>query len=134
MVPATPATLQIRLDMPREALTAERAAQSPEYALSEPLPLPSDPDAEEARFVEPVTLIATITLALLAERLVRHVLAKRGEGVLIDTREKPPRVSQIARVPQGFLVIVHQDGRAETVRAEDAGPLADLLGKVLKPV
>jgi hypothetical protein len=127
------ARMQVRLELPREALAAEREAASADYSLGEPAPLPPDPDAVEARFVEPVTLIAAVTLAVLAERVVRHLLAKRGGGVLIDTRETPPRVSQLAGVPQGFLVLVHADGKSETVRAEEAGPLAELLGKVLRP-
>jgi hypothetical protein len=122
--------IAFRLDLLREALAEERAAAGPLYHLGPAEPLPPDTDAVEARFA--VTLIATATVPLLAGRLVRHWLARRGEGVMIDLRESPPRVSHIAGVPQRFLVLVHRDGRAETMRTAEEAPLAELLGKALK--
>jgi hypothetical protein len=119
-----------RLDLPWEALTEERAAAGPLYHLGPAEPLPPDPETADTRFA--VTLIATATVPLLAGRLVRHWLTRRGEGVMIDLRESPPRLSQIAGVPQRFIVLVHRNGRAETVRAVEEAPLAELLGKVLR--
>ena len=122
----------IRLELPRDMYVVESDASSEDYSLGEPESLPPDPDAMDASFVEPVTLIATITLAVLAKRLLHFALARRGHGVLLDAREKPPNVSVLKGVPQGFIVIIHPNGTTEKVRADDPGnDLTDLLGKVL---
>jgi hypothetical protein len=125
--------LEVRLELPRDMYEAESKAASDEYEIGEPQALPADPDAMEARFIEPVTLIASVTLMVLAQRLLHFALARRGAGVLLDARERPPSVSVLKGVPQGFVVIIHPDGKTETVRADEPGnDLASLLGKVLK--
>lgn len=125
--------IEIRLELPRDMYEAESKAVTEDYVLGKPKSLPVDPDAMEASFIEPVTLIASLTVAVLAERLLHFALAKWGHGALVDTRDKPPNVSVLKGVPQGFVVIIHQDGKTETVRADDPGSdLANLLGKALK--
>jgi hypothetical protein len=125
--------IEIRLELPRDMYSVESRAKSEDYALGEPESLPPDPDAMEAGFIEPVTAIAALTVAVLAERLLHFALAKRGYGVLVDARDKPPNVSVLKGVPQGFIVIIRPDGTTEKVRADDPGTdLTNLLGKALK--
>jgi hypothetical protein len=124
----TGSRIAFRLDLPLAALAEERAACGPLYQLGPAERLPPDPDTREA----PVTLIVSAALPLLAGRLARHWLARKGEGVMIDLRESPPRVSQVAGVPQRFLVLVHRDGRAESVRMIEEAPLAEFLGRALR--
>jgi hypothetical protein len=112
--------IEIRFDLPREALAAEHEAAGPDYVLGPEASLPPDPGATEARFVEPVTLIATITVAMLVTRIAGVLIARAGRGVLIDARKKPPTVSRLADIPAGFLVIIHPDGKTETKSADEA--------------
>lgn len=127
--------IEIQLELPRDMFGVESNVVSEDYALGEPESLPPDPDAMEAGFVEPITVIAAITVAVLAERLLHFVLTKGGYGVLVDARAKPPNVSVLKGVPQGFIVIIHPDGSTENVRANDPGnDLTNLLGKALKYV
>lgn len=112
--------IEIRFDLPREALAAERAAAGADYILGPETSLPPDPDAAEARFIEPVTLIATVTVAMLATRIAGFLMARAGRGVLIDARKKPPSVSRLADIPAGFMVIIHPDGKTETKSADEA--------------
>ncbi len=124
---------ELALELPRDALAAERRLAGDDYAIGEPTELPADPDLMEANFIDPVTVIVVSTLALLAERIVHFALAKNGQGVLIDTRSKPPRVSALAGVPQGFVVIVKANGQTETVRADQTpAELSKLIGAALK--
>lgn len=132
-MPDEPTQIQVRLDLPREVLKAESKVAGANYVLGEPQPLPPDPNAREARFIEPVTLIAALTVPILAERILHFALAKRGQGVLVDGREKPPHVSTLAGVPQGIIVLIRPDGESETVRVDTPSEaLAKLLGKTLK--
>lgn len=124
--------ITVRLELPRESLQAERALAGPDYSLGDPEPLPPDPNAMDPRFVEPVTLIAAVTIAVLAERIVNFLLAKNSEGVLINMREDPPRVSNVAGIPQGFILLVHPEGRTETIQAQGAPEtVKDLIAKTL---
>jgi hypothetical protein len=125
--------LTIRLDVPRELFDQEKALESPDYRLEEPTALPVDPAAREARFVDPVTVIAAVSLAVFAERLLHFVLTRRGQGVLVDTRKKPPYVSVLAGVPQGFVVLIHPDSKSESLPADVVrSTLGDVLGNALK--
>src|SRR3712207_614855 len=101
----TDAHVAVRLELPREVLEAERTKAGPNYSLGEPARLSPDPNAMEARFVDPVTLIAVVTLSILAERLLNFALARRGQGVLVDARRTPPHLSVLAGVPQGIILI-----------------------------
>jgi hypothetical protein len=126
-------TFQFRIVLPRESLAEEQSAAGPEYQLGPASPAPLDPDAVEARFIEPVSLIATVTLAMLSWRIINHILVKDGRGVLIDARKKPPLVSRLEDVPAGFVVLIRPDGGSETIAAgeiDDSG-LAALIAKVL---
>jgi hypothetical protein len=125
--------VEVRLDLPREVLEAERTVAGSNYSLGESAPLPPDPNAMEASFVDPVTLIAVVTLSILAERILNFALSKHGQGVMVDARDRPPRVSILAGIPHGFVLLIHPDGKTETVR-HDASPnvLANLLGTAMK--
>ena len=127
-------TLQFRIDLPREALADERAAAAAHgYQLGPEAALPPDPDAVEAHFIEPVTLIASCTLAMMAWRVLNHWLVKDGRGVLIDARSRPPLISRLQDVPAGFIVLIKPDGSTETVAAgkTDDEALTALLAKAL---
>jgi|GEM_PF-3075236 len=125
--------IKVRLELPRNVYESESMAANENYALGEPESLPPDPEAMEARFIDPVSLLVTLTVAVLSERILHFTLAKRGHGVLVDARVKPPNVSTMKGVPQGFVVIIHPDGATETVRADAPGNnLSNLLGTVLK--
>ena len=128
------AQVTIRMDLPGEALPEEQGASGPEYELGPAKPLPPDPDAVEARFVDPITLIAVVTVAMLAWRIVNHYLVRDGRGVLVDARQQPPLVSRLEDVPAGFILLVKPDGSTETVDAgkTDDSALADLLKPMLK--
>lgn len=71
------------------------------------------PGLDEVRFVDPVTLIVTATLATLVLRVVRHWLKSKEAGVQIDLRTMPPTISRLAGVPAGMLVIIRADGGSE---------------------
>jgi hypothetical protein len=124
---------QIKLELPRDVLKAEMALAGPQYSFAEPTELRPDPDSMEANFIDPVSVIVVLTIAVLAERMLHYILTSNGQGVLVDTRDRPPRVSFLAGVPQGFVVIVKADGTTETVRADlTKDELSALLGGALK--
>jgi hypothetical protein len=131
---ATSSLVKVRFDLPKEIYEQEKLLETEEYQLEEPVALPVDPAAREARFVEPVSVIAAVTVAVLVERLVNFALTKMGQGVLVDAREKPAHVSKIAGIPQGFILYIDPDGKShDPIPAESAkGTLGDLLPKVLK--
>ena len=127
------AKIEIRLELSQEMYEAESQAANEDYTLGKPKSLPPDPDAMEARFIGPVEIMAAITITVLAERLLHFALAKWGTGVLVDARDRPPTVSVLKGLPQGFIVIIHPDGTTEKVRADQPGNnLANLLGKALQ--
>lgn len=127
------AVYQIRMNLPREAMAEERAVAREGYTLGAESSLQADPDLVEAHFIEPVSLIATVTAAMLAWRIVNHFLVRDGRGVLIDAREKPPVVSRLEDVPAGFVVFIKTDGSSETIAAgkTDDTALAGLIELVL---
>jgi hypothetical protein len=127
------AQLTVRLDLPRELLDEEQALESKDYRLDEPEALPVDPAAREARFIDPVSVIAAISLAILAERVVHFVLTRRGQGVLVDASGQPTKVSVLAGVPQGYILLIRPDGTSESIPAAVAqSTLGEVLGKIFK--
>lgn len=89
-------------------------AGSAEYEVTSIMPLRRGPDSPlvEARFVDPVTIAVTATVALIAVRLVNHWLKSDERGVQIDLRTQPPTISHLRNVPAGVLVIIDTDGKA----------------------
>lgn len=124
---------QIQLELSREALPEENAAVSDDYELGAATSLPVNPDVMEARFIEPVSLIATVTAAMLAWRIVNHFLVRDGRGVLIDARNNPPIVSRLEDVPAGYVVFIKADGSSETIAAgkSDDVVLSGLISKII---
>lgn len=127
-------TVNLRLDIPRADLVEERTAveveDSCQLGEAKPICHPEQRGISTAHFVDPVTLMAVVTLAWLAKRLVDHWLKSKEQGVQIDLREKPPAISRIAGTPTGFLVIIHKDDHVETQKAtydkpEDLMPLLE---------
>ncbi len=106
----------IRLEIERRDVQAEQEASAEEFTIErmEAAPRGSTSPVLEARFIEPVTLLAAVTLGWLAKRLVDHWLRDQERGVQIDLRTTPPTVSRIAGVPRGFLVIIDREGVART--------------------
>ena len=112
-----------------EAETEKKAAAAnSEYEIGSVTRLRRGPNSPlvEARFVDPVTVVATTTLALLAIRLVNHWLKRDERGVQIDLRTQPPTISQLLNVPAGVLVIVDKDGKP-TLHRETYDKPEDLL-------
>jgi hypothetical protein len=125
--------VEVRIDLPRELLENERKLAGSDYVIGEPKAIPPYPDAMEGRFVDPVTVIVVISVVFLAERLIHYVLSKNGEGAVIDAREKPPHISVLHGVPQGFVIMIRADGTPETIRADiPPNELAKVLSGVLK--
>jgi hypothetical protein len=117
-----------------EAETEKKAAAAnAEYEIASITPLQRGPDSPliEARFVDPVTVLVTTTLALLAVRLVNHWLKRDERGVQIDLRTQPPTISQLRNVPAGVLVIINKDGKP-SVRRETYDKPEDLLPTLTK--
>jgi len=85
----------------------------------------------EARFVDPVTVAATATLALIAIRLVNHWLKNDERGVQIDLRTQPATISQLQNVPAGVLVFIDKDGKP-SIRRETYDKPEDLLPTLVK--
>lgn len=127
-------TVSLRLDIPRPDLVEERTAVEVEDSCqpgeAKTISHPEQRGISTAHFVDPVSLMAVVTLAWLAKRLVDHWLKSKEQGVQIDLGEEPPAISRIAGTPTGFLVIIHKDGHVETQKAtydkpEDLMPLLE---------
>lgn len=90
-------------------------------------------DAQTARFVEPVSVIAAASVALLAYRLVEHWLTSREHGVQIDARTQPATVTNISGIPAGFVVIIAPDGTVTSHNSSSlsSSGLASLIGSTL---
>ena len=131
--------VKFRLDIPKASLSAERSAVegSDECELGEATPTerPEGQGISTSHFVEPVTLIAAVTLAWLAKRMTNHWLKDKEQGVQIDLREKPAAISRISGVPMGFMVIINEDGRSEVHKGEYDKPedLMPLLKSIIAP-
>jgi hypothetical protein len=127
--------LELRIEMTRDDLEAEKLRAVDRLATDrvERLGKQSVPGLEEARFVETVAIIGTVTIAMLARRLVDDWLKNRQQGVQIDLGTATPTVSTIANVPRGFVVIVDRDGKAQPYKLEYEKDvdLEPLLSKVL---
>jgi hypothetical protein len=83
-------------------------------------PLPTPPQVApltEARFLEVIAVVFSLTVASLAKRIVNRWLDDQSEGVLIDARQSPPLVSRVAGIPAGFLVLVDASGATSTHQA-----------------
>lgn len=93
-------------DLTAVALSPDRTPKDP--SLTDSLPLQG---LVEARFVDPVTMTVTLSLATLAIRLVNHWLKAREAGVQVDLRTTPATVSRLAGVPLGTLAIIQPDGK-----------------------
>jgi hypothetical protein len=126
--------VELRVVMTREDLEHEQAIGAnglvPERV--EPIAAPP-PGLGEARFIETVAVICTITLAEIARRLVNDWLKRNEQGVQIDLRTIPPTISMIANIPRGYLVIIDKNGESQVQKAEydKETDLAPLLSKVL---
>lgn len=91
--------------------------------------LPEKDELAEARFVDPVTMTITLTLATLAVRLVNHWMKSSEAGVQIDLRTTPATISRLAGVPLGTLSIIHPDGTT-TMHDEAYDDPEDVMGRL----
>lgn len=109
------ARIHVRIETTAEEAEVEKeaAASSSEYEITSITPLRRGPDSPlvEARFIDSVTITATVTLALIAVRLVNHLLKRDERGVQIDLRTQPATISQLRSVPAGVLVIIDKEGK-----------------------
>lgn len=103
---------QIQTTEDEAELEKKEAAASQEYQITSIEPIRSDLDSplEEVRFVNPVTVVAIATLAVIAIRLVNHWLKNDERGVEIDMRTEPTTISQLHNVPAGTIVTIHKNG------------------------
>ena len=114
------ANIEVRLELERADLEREvqagGAEQGVEFKTEEPIE--PRPDAlAEARFIEAVGVVAVMSLAWLAKRLVDDWLRDRERGVQIDMRTNPPTVSRIAGTPRGYVVLIDRNGNATAQQA-----------------
>jgi hypothetical protein len=112
--------LELRIEMTRDDLEAEKRRTVDRLPTDrvERLGRTSGPGLEEARFVETVAIIGTVTIAMLARRLVDDWLKNREQGVQINLGTATPTVSTIANVPRGFVLVVDKDGQARPYKLE----------------
>jgi hypothetical protein len=105
--------VQIETTADEAEIEKKAAAANAEYEIASITPLRRGPDSPlvEARFVDPVTVAATATLALTAVRLVNHWLKSDERGVQIDLRTQPATISQLRNVPAGVMVIIDRTER-----------------------
>jgi hypothetical protein len=110
--------VQIETTADQAEVEKKAAAAEPGCKVSSIAPLQRAPDSPlvEARFVDPVTITATVTLALVAVRMVNHWLKSEERGVQIDLRTQPPTISHLRNVPAGVLVIIDKAGKASVQR------------------
>ena len=111
-----PAEIQFKLEATKADFEAEEAAAAGPTGASfgdrsKVTGRPRDP-LTRAAFVDPISAVVVTTLAWLSVRLVNHWLTSKEQGVMIDLQEEPPRVSRVAGVPAGFLVVLDKNGRA----------------------
>jgi len=115
-------------EIERKAATAET-----EYNIESITPLRRAPDSPlvEARFVDPVMITATATLALIAVRLVNHLLKSNERGIQIDLRTQPTTLSHLRNVPAGLIVVIDKEGNPSIHRPKYTRP-EDLLPTLAK--
>lgn len=94
------------------------------YVIENVEALARDPETplQEARFVDPVTMTVTATLAVLAVRMVNHWLKSEERGVQIDLRTDPATISKLAGVPAGVIVVIDRSGTATVHREKYETP------------
>lgn len=100
-------TSQFEVDAERLVAEARRELHLERVEALEPIG--HDP-LLEGRFRLPVRVLGTATVDILAERIIGHWLDDKSQGVLIDFRTRPTRVSRIADIPPAFLVGLKPDG------------------------
>ena len=66
-----------------------------------------------ARFAGVVEVILAAGAVLIAKRIIDHILAGRGGGVLIDTRTNPATVDYVKTVRRNTAMIIKADGAIE---------------------
>lgn len=131
-----PDTFQVKLQLSKDDFTKEKEelGDPTVHAIETVDPRDLDSATTEAMFIEPVTAIITVSAALLAERIVRHWIRSRENGVQIDMRQTPPIVSAIAGTPFGFVMAIKPDGEAVALKIDygDVGNIAAAIENVTK--
>ncbi|UCC79172.1 MAG: hypothetical protein JSW64_12990 [Candidatus Zixiibacteriota bacterium] len=85
-----------------------------------------------ARFTGVVEVILAAGVMLIAKRIVDHVLAGRGGGVLIDTRTDPATIDYVKTVRRNTAMIVKADGSVEKlVFDQDKDSLVGIISAAL---
>lgn len=99
-------------------------------------PLALERHGGRAGFVEPVTAMLTLSLVTFGFRLFEYFKKKDERGIQIDLRTTPATVTDLANVPNGFIVIIGKDGKASTQRADYDQPeqITQLLAKLFGDV
>lgn len=127
-------TIEVKLEISRAELEGALATMDRPDDLTlgaqKPVQSVDVDDVTRAHFIEPVSVIAVATLAWVTKRVVDHWLKTKEWGVQIDLRESPPCISRIAGTPQGCLVVIDTDGKAQIHQA--AKGRAEDLSKVIE--
>ena len=97
-----------------------RLGEEETFEVGEPIPIDisNSDDVTKPDFIEPISIIVTVTLAWICKRLVDDWLKNKEKGVQIDLRQMPPIVSRIAGTPRGFLIVIDKNSNAKVHKAE----------------
>jgi hypothetical protein len=64
---------------------------------------------QPANFADPVSVIVTVAVSVIAERLVDSWLRSKQRGVMIDLRCDKPIISRVSGVPEGTLMVINKN-------------------------
>jgi hypothetical protein len=121
--------ITVELQTTEALLNSEWKAHSQEIEIKEIKPLKLASKGDIANFVEPVTAVIVLTSAMLVFRLFEYFKKKNERGIQIDLRTIPATLTDLANVPNGFIVIIDKDGNAsiEQAKYDEPEQLAKLL-------
>jgi hypothetical protein len=102
------------LELPKSEFEEEKqsADKTNEFKIEkiEPLMPTANNTITDFGFDPVFLLLCAAPLSHVVKRIIDYLL-KKNDGVVLDLRGKRPKVSRISKVPMGFLVIMHPDGR-----------------------
>ena len=122
--------IQINLEISKEDLKEEQESMQQNGITIQKTEIITKPPPRlgEALFVQPISAILITTIPILAKWIVGRFLNK---GTLIDLKEDPPKVSRIAGIPQGNIVIIDRNGNSHLYRG-DSKRLEDVTSDITK--
>ena len=103
-----------QLQLERSQLIAERRRDATGLELTTEPEVVVDPCEgclPTVGFAQAVAVVAAVSVAWIVGRIIDDWLKDREQGVQIDLRLKPPRISRVAGVPRGVLLTIQPDGK-----------------------